>query len=125
MNANKITQSLALAAAMIALSIALVWAGKAGLIAGDLAMRLSMIASGLLIAFYGNVIPKLVLRSAQARSARRFAGWAFVLSGLTCAVVWALAPIAVAKPVSIAMIASTVVLVFGVCMLTRRAARSD
>jgi uncharacterized membrane protein len=123
MNANKITQSLALA--MSALLMAFAWAGKADLITGDMAMRLSMIVTGLVIAFYGNAIPKMVLRSAQARSARRFAGWAFVLSGLTCAVVWALAPIAVAKPVSIAMIASTVVLVFGVCMLSRRAARSD
>ena len=123
MNANKITQSLALA--MSALLMTLAWAGKADLIIGDLAMRLSMIVTGLVIAFYGNAIPKLVLRSARARSARRFAGWAFVLSGLTCAAVWAVAPIEVAKPVSIAMIASTVVLVFGVCMLTRTSAPTD
>lgn len=125
MKANSITHSLGLAIAMIALSLALVWAAKAGAVDGDLPTRISMVIAGLVIAFYGNAIPKMVLRSAQARAARRLAGWAFVLSGFVCAALWAMAPLDVAMPVSIAMIASTLVLVFGVCILTRLNARTD
>ena len=125
MKTNSITHSFGLAIAMIALSLALAWAAKAGAVDGDLPTRISMVIAGLVIAFYGNVIPKLVLRSARARSARRLAGWAFVLSGLVCAALWAVAPLDVAMPVSIGMIASTVVLVFGSCILTRSVSPTD
>jgi hypothetical protein len=119
MNAKNIQQGAILAIVMIALSLILAWAGRADIVDRALPIRVAMVLSGLVLAFYGNTIPKMVLRSDRARSVRRFAGWAFVLSGLACAAVWALAPEAVALSVTFGTVGVAVVLVFGACLLSR------
>lgn len=121
MNTNSVTHSIGLALVMIALSAALAFAGRAHLIDGDLPTRISMALSGLIIAFYGNAIPKALLRSARSRSARRFAGWAFTLSGLITTALWALAPVDTALTLTLVVVGAAVVLAFAVCILSRDA----
>jgi uncharacterized membrane protein len=79
-----------------------------------------MILSMLMIAYYGNTIPKVIAREAAARRALRLAGWAFVLAGLASAALWAFAPLDAATPVSIALVGGAVVLAFGSCLRVAR-----
>jgi hypothetical protein len=116
---KQLAQSAILAAFLIAISLALAWAARAGAVPGDWPTRITMILSTLMIAYYGNAIPKMILRSAAARNARRFAGWAFVLAGFAAAALWAVAPLDIATPASIAIVGGAVLLVFGYCLLAR------
>lgn len=119
---SKIAQSLAVAAAMIAVSFAVASGVMSGALGADAPVRAMMIVNALLLAFYGNAIPKAVLRTAPARAARRFAGWVFVLAGLASAALWAVAPLDVATPTSLTVIAGAIVLAFGYCLLNRQTA---
>ena len=63
----------------------------------DLPGRLYGIAAGLIIAAYGNIAPRKLVRYdpgsprlAAKQAAIRFSGWAFVLGGLANAAIWAL-----------------------------------
>ncbi|MFZ5551393.1 MAG: ammonium transporter [Pseudomonadota bacterium] len=88
--------SLAWAAGLIGLALAATGARHMGWVDGDTATRLVVGANGLMVAWYGNRMPKAFVPSARARQITRFAGWAFVLSGLAYAGLWAFAPIPVA-----------------------------
>lgn len=116
---NTITQGLAVAIAMIAAALAVSWGAHKGLLGADASFRGLMVANALLLAYYGNAIPKAVLRSAALRAGRRFAGWVFVLAGLISAALWAFAPLDVATPAAISVIAAAIVLASGYCFLSR------
>lgn len=84
----------------------------------DLSHRVSMVILGLLVAFGGNAIPKMLtpladLRCDPARvqAAQRRAGWTFVLSGLAFSAAWIVLPIAVADPVSLCLLIGGTLLV--------------
>ena len=117
---SKTTEGVILAASLIALSLGLAWAGRAGIIGPDMPTRISMGAYGLFIAFYGNAIPKVLLRSERAIMARRFAGWAFVLSGLATTAIWIVMPSDLAAGASVLLIGSTVLLVTAICLASRK-----
>lgn len=119
MKANGVFQGLTLALILMALSLLLAWSGRAGLLGDEWPTRIAMAFSGLVIAFYGNAIPKRLLRSERALASRRLSGWAFVLAGLGSAVAWLLLPTAIAMPLSMALIGGTVVLVLGACLMAR------
>lgn len=119
-----IGESLALAALMIATSLGVVVAQKTGVLSVDMGTRVGMVIYTLIVAYYGNLIPKAIVRSDRARAARRFAGWAFASTGFVSAALWILAPIDVATAASIALIGTAVVAVLGYCFLSRRAATS-
>ena len=97
---KELVRGLLVAGLLIAASIALVTARRLGLVADpDLAPRISGILCGLVLAGYGNVIPRRLVRyepdsgwPAKRQAALRFSGWTFVLAGLANALVWALAP---------------------------------
>lgn len=118
-NSSNLAQSAVLALGLIAISLSLAWAGRAGYVDGDWPTRITMILSTLMIAYFGNMIPKAIKRTANARAASRLTGWAFVLAGLAATALWAFAPLDLAMPASIAIIGATVVLVFGYCLLAR------
>lgn len=115
----KIGESLVLAALIIAVSLGLGAAQKAGLVSGDVATRAVMVMTMLIFAYYGNLVPKAIARTKHARVARRFAGWALTSSGLVSAGLWIFAPIDVAVVASIALVGTAVVVV-----LSRGAATS-
>jgi hypothetical protein len=102
MNAKQkeLARGVVVAGLLIAASLAIVTARRLGLIADpDLAPRISGILCGLVLACYGNFIPRRLVRyepdsaqPARRQAALRFSGWAFVLAGLANALVWAFAP---------------------------------
>ena len=66
-----IKQSALVATAMIAVSIAAAWGVMTDALGADTPVRVMMVFNALLLAYYGNAIPKAVLRTSVARAARR------------------------------------------------------
>ena len=101
-----IRMAVAAGAAIIALFLglrvaqALQWLGPDE---GKLSIRLFGMTSGLVLAFFGNRIPKMLERfdptidAARRQAFQRMAGWVFVLTGLAAAAIWLVLPVDHAK----------------------------
>jgi hypothetical protein len=113
---KELVGALACAGAMLALTSSAVLAHKLGYIDRETVTRLTSGAIGLMVAWYGNRIPKTFTRSAQARQVQRVAAWSQVLSGLVFAGLWAFAPIPVAVTAGICAIVAGVGVTFGYCL---------
>lgn len=116
--------SLAWAAGLIALALAATFARKQGWVDHDTVTRLVIGANGLMIAWYGNRMPKAFVPSARARQVTRFAGWAFVLSGLVYAGLWAFAPIPVAVAAGTGVVLAGMVATLVYCWSLRSRAKA-
>lgn len=81
---------------IIALALGATLAHRLGLIDQDLVLRVVIGVNGIMIAWYGNRMPKMFVPSACVRQANRVAGWSMVASGMVYAGLWAFAPIPVA-----------------------------
>lgn len=88
--------SLAWAVGLIVLALGATQARTLGYIDGDTVTRLVLGASGLMVAWYGNRMPKTLARGPSARQVHRVGGWSMALSGLVYAGLWAFAPMDVA-----------------------------
>lgn len=77
---------------------------------GELADRAWGLIMGSMLAVYANVIPKQAAAPGRAR-VLRFCGWALVLGGLGYALIWLLAPIAVAKVLAMMALGAAVLAV--------------
>lgn len=77
----------------IALALGATFARKLGLIDGDTVVRLVIGLNGLMVAWFGNRMPKNFVPDIRARQAARVGGWSMVLSGVVYAGFWAFAPI--------------------------------
>lgn len=93
---KELIESVAWAGGIIALSLAATFALKQGYIDGDAASRITLCATGLMVAWYGNRLPKTLAPSVYVQRVNRVAGWSMALSGLIYAGLWALAPFSVA-----------------------------
>jgi hypothetical protein len=123
MTTNRITSSLALAGLLIAVSIGLAYVRRLGVVGAEAPARGAMVLTGILLAVYGNVIPKSVSRlSAKGESLQRVTGWATVISGLGYAAIWAFAPIGIAAEASMAAVIIGFACVLGYCAWLRRTA---
>ena len=87
-------------------------AAHIGVIDAEMMSRLVQIAIGLSLVVLANGAPKQIGRprasleaEGRAQAARRAAGWSLTLAGLIYAGVWILAPIALAAPVSMVVVA--------------------
>lgn len=101
---------------------------KTGVISQDTTTRVLMITVGLVIAWQSNATPKQApTASNPARAVSRLSGWAFVLSGLGYAAVWAFAPIGPAALLSMIPlgIAALTVLVYCLSIRDRSAKVAD
>jgi hypothetical protein len=76
-------------------------------------------ATGLMVAWFGNRLPKAFLPSPWARQARRVAGWSLALSGLVHAALWAFAPLPVAVAGGSAAILAGIAVSLGTCHVLR------
>jgi hypothetical protein len=109
---RRISFSLAVAGFILAAAAGLKYAQFAQVIDADTARRAIQVIIGLVLAVYGNFMPKDIARArsvrAQARvqSALRVGGWAMALAGLIHAGLWAFAPIAVAHLAAMAVVAT-------------------
>jgi hypothetical protein len=120
MMTNRLTSSLALAGLLIAVSVGLAFLERHGVVGAEEATRGAMILTGILLAVYGNVIPKSLSRlSAKGESLQRVTGWATVVSGLGYAVIWAFAPIGIAAVASMAAVLIGFACVVGYCVWLR------
>ena len=74
--------NLAWGGGIVVLALAATFARREGYIDSDMVNRIVLGATGLMIAWQGNRLPKSFLPNAGARKARRVAGWSLALSGL-------------------------------------------
>ena len=114
------------AAVLILLPLGAIAARNWGLIEDpghDLPGRLYGIAARLIVAAYGNIAPRKLVRydpdsprPAARQAAIRFSGWAFVIGGLANAAVWAfVSPIDLAAMLSMVPLAAALIIVFLRC----------
>jgi len=87
-------------------------ARKLGYMDSETVTRLVVGMNGLMIAWWGNRMPKTFVPSAAARQLRRVAGWSLVLSGLVYAGLWAFAPVSVAVAAGSAAVVAGILVTF-------------
>ena len=124
---HELIGSLAWAGFMLALSFAAVFAHKLGYIDRDTVTRLVTAAIGLWMVWYGNRMPKAMVRvriPARAGQARRVASWSMVLSGLVYAGLWAFAPIPVATTLGTVAVLAGFAVTLGYCLTLRSKAKA-
>jgi hypothetical protein len=112
------------AGGIIAVALGATLARKLGYIDGETVTRLVTGLNGLMIAWYGNGMPKAFVPDAQARQAKRVAGWSMVLSGLVYAGLWAFAPIPVAVAGGCGAVLLGIVVTLGYCLRLRGRAKA-
>ena len=96
--------SLGWAGGIIGIALVATFARQQGLVDGDAVTRIVFTAIGLMVAWFGNRMPKAIAPSAAIAQVKRVGGWSMVISGLVYAGVWAFAPIPVAVAVGCAAI---------------------
>lgn len=121
---REVIGSLAWAAGLIGLALAASFARQQGYIEGDMVNRIVMGATGLMIAWFGNRLPKALAPSACARQIARVTGWSLALSGLVYAGLWAFAPFQVALFGGCAAIIVGMAVTFGYCLSLRAKAKA-
>ncbi len=93
---KQIITDLAWGVGILVVALLASWARTLGHVDSDTVTRVVIGLTGLMIASFGNRMPKTFVPSSWARQARRVAAWSLVLSGLAYAGLWAFAPIPVA-----------------------------
>ena len=109
---------------IVALALGATYARRMGYIESDTVTRLVIGANGLMIAWFGNRMPKAFVPSAWARSVRRVGGWSLALSGLVYAGLWAFAPINVAVAVGCGAVATGIAVTLGYSLMLRQKAKA-
>jgi hypothetical protein len=117
---GKLVTAIAIASTLIAVTLGMNWAEAEGLVGGDMAVRTVIVLAGLVIAWYGNEVPKAIVRSERARTAKRFSGWVFTLAGLGSAAGGVLLPIDMAVTAELVVVGGGLLLVVFYCLATRQ-----
>lgn len=118
---KEVTNGLACAGAILVMALAAKAAQKAGVLEADTVTRMVIGANGLLIAWYGNLMPKTFVPNACARRVRRVGGWAMALSGLVYAGLFLSAPLPVAFSLGSVAVAAGIAVTLGYALLLRKA----
>lgn len=118
MNKELIT-SLAWGGGIVALALAASLAKNLGYIDQEATLRIVLGATGLMVASFGNRMPKAFVPSANARKAKRVTGWAMVLSGLVYAGAFVFAPISTAVFLGGGAVILGLAVSFGYCLSLR------
>jgi hypothetical protein len=102
----------------VVVALGLKWAAVHHIVSSDSPVRGIEVLMGLMIAFYGNAIPKTLQRfregkgeSGRLQSLRRTIGWLLTVGGLGFAAVWASAPLSEAAGWSMAVIGTAIGLI--------------
>jgi uncharacterized membrane protein len=112
------------AGAMLAVSVISVMLRKLDYLDPDTTTRVLAGANGLMMAWYGNRMPKAFVPREQARRVRRVAAWSLVVSGLIYAGLWAFAPRQVALVGGMSAVVAGMAVTFGYCLTLRGQARA-
>lgn len=121
---KEINAGLAWGGSIVVLAIGATLARNVGFVEADTVTRVVYGSIGLMTAWYGNRIPKAFVASAQARRAKRVAGWSMVLSGLIYAGMWAFSPIPVAIWGGTGAILAGIAATIGYCLLLQSKAKA-
>lgn len=116
--------ALAWGGGIIALALGATFARKLGYVDVDTVTRVVIGINGLMIAWYGNRMPKAFAPSARARQVTRVGGWSMVLSGLVYAGLWAFAPIPVAVAGGCGAVIAGIAVTLGYCLSLRAKAKA-
>jgi len=116
---KELLTGLAWGGGVVALALAMVVARKLGHADAETVTRVVIGANGLMVAWYGNRLPKTFVANARAREAQRVSAWSQVLSGLAYAGLWAFAPMPVAIWGGMAAIVAGLVVTLGYCLSLR------
>ena len=108
---------------ILALALVLCLARKQGYVDSDTVTRWVIGANGLMIAWFGNRMPKAFVAKACARQIRRVGGWSLALSGLLYAGLFAFAPMSVAIWGGTAAVVAGLAVTMGYCILLRSKAK--
>jgi hypothetical protein len=117
-----VVAGLGCAGGILAMALAAKLAQKAGMVDADTVTRMVVGANEIVIAWYGNLMPKAFVPNACARRVRRVGGWAMALSGLLYASLFLLAPLPVAFSVGSAAIVAGIAVTLGYALLLHRKA---
>lgn len=120
---DELRGSLTWGVAILVLALVSSFARKQGYVDADTVTRLVIGANGLMIAWFGNRMPKLFVSSACARQMRRVGGWSLTLSGLLYTGLFALAPISVAIWGGTAVVVAGLAVTTGYCIFLRSKAK--
>jgi hypothetical protein len=112
------------AGGVIGLALAATLARQMGYIDGEAVTRIVIGANGLMIAWYGNRMPKTFVPDAMARRVHRVGGWSMALSGLAYAGLWAFAPFQTALIGGCGAILAGMAVTLVYCLSLRRRARA-
>ena len=123
MNKQLITD-LAWGVGIVVVALVASYARKRGYIEGETVTRLVIGMTGLMIASFGNRMPKTFVPNALARQAQRVAAWSLVLSGLVYAGLWAFAPIPVAVAGGCGAVLLGMAVTIGYCLSLRSKAKA-
>lgn len=128
---RSIAANLVLGLIVLAGSAALKWAEWNGLVSPEETRTWVQIALGILVAVYGNVVPKQIARRASSpeaarrqQSALRFGGWALTIGGLSYAAIWAFTPAAFAGTAALIVLATSTAAAMGSAIWMWAACRS-
>lgn len=125
----KTRSALLLAGSLIALTLAVTFADKAGYIGDDTSKRIIQVAIGLLVVYFANLAPKTLeplsatCEPARLQSLQRFTGWALVLGGLGYSLAWLVLPIERAGIWSMALLGTGLLAAAGRSIWTINASR--
>lgn len=116
---KELMSDLAWGVGIVLLALGATYARKLGYIDGETVTRLVMGAIGLMVAWFGNRMPKRFVPEAWARRATRVGGWSLVLSGLVYAGLWAFAPTQVAAAGGSLAVLLGIAVTIGYCLSLR------
>ena len=112
MTAAPIRTGLLVAAAMLVAAVLLKGAGYLGLISHETVVRAAQALLGLMLAVYGNAMPKALPKGATGgtQTVLRVGGWAFTLAGLAYAGLSLFAPATISTQASVAAVVVAMVI---------------
>lgn len=116
---KQVIGDLAWGVGIVVLALAATGARNLGYIDADTVTRLVLGATGLMVAWFGNRMPKTIAPGPRARQAQRIGGWSMALSGLVYAALWAFAPVEVALIGGCGAIFLGIAVTFGYCLSLR------
>ncbi|MDR7335269.1 hypothetical protein [Roseateles asaccharophilus] len=116
---KEVVSSLAWGIGIVVLALAATLARKLGYVDADTVTRVVIAATGLMIAAFGNRMPKAFVPSLYARKVQRVGGWSLVLSGLVYAGLWAFAPMQVAVVGGCLAVGAGMAVTIGYCLSQR------
>ena len=104
---------------IVVLALCASYARSQGFIDHDTTTRIVIGATGLMVAAFGNRMPKRFAPSEKARRVQRVGGWSLAISGLIYAGLWAFAPLNVALWVGCGAIIAGMAVTLGYCLWLR------